>query len=246
MTCRKTANRLNQVSIIALLFLCGCGGGSPSSQTQVQTPTKAAITPANATLQQWATQTFVGHVFDQDGNEITSLPQSLYSFDWEPSATSTGNTAVLINSPYSRTAFASAGPQSGTITLTFEVLYAANGYNPAVDLTANTNVTVTSDPIASVTISGNWTVSAILFDSTGGAVPYDEIIPEALIWYCTYLDKSSCANALTANSDGSITLPTYWNPTVIPSVQLYALYASSSGNVVSNTLTCNAANRECQ
>jgi len=260
-----TFKNLILIFTAGLLLICtACGTATKTGTTQAsQTPSSVKITPANVTLQQWATQEFTGHVYDQNGNEITSLDPTLYSFDWVESDANgtldavTNLTEVDTSSPYSRTTseFASL---AGTEPLTLKVIRAAYGNNNQVELTGTTNVTVTSDPIAVVSLDGsssnslNWIITPQVVDASNGIVPLADIGVTALQWSCTYSSglqlPPPCNPAWVDNGNqiptGQVTIP---KTSQGLGISIYAEYdGGSGGNVLSKTLVCNYATNQCQ
>ena len=249
---KMTFKNLILLLTIGLLLMCtACSTSTKAGPTRAsQTPSSVKITPANVTLQQWATQKFSGHVYDQNGSEITALDPTIYTFDWEELGANSNLTEVDTGSPYSLTTTEVAS-YAATAPLTVKVVRAASGNNSEVDLTATTNVTVTADRVASVTIGGTLSsVSSYLVDAMGATVPYDEIIPQAFSWSCTLAGSASCTNMVVTGGGSGASLPNSLNWQMYPTATIYATYTYSDHigqhTLVSNTLICQINTRRCQ
>jgi hypothetical protein len=247
-------NLLLIFTVSLLLIICAaCGTSNQPASTQAsQTPSSVKITPANVMLQQWAAQEFTAHAYDQNGNEITNLNPAIYIFNWTMGSylTSTENTSQ------GRT-LATLATNAGTGPISLTLYQAANGNNSAGNLaTVTTNVTITSDPIAVVSLSGsssnslNWIISPQVVDASNGIVPLTDIGVTTLQWFCTYngVQPPACNPAWVDNGNqiptGQVTIP---KTSEGLGISIYAEYdGGSGGNVVSKTLVCNYATNQCQ
>lgn len=241
-----TFKNLNLLFAVGLLLICtACGTSTqPAGATQAsQTASSVKITPANVTLQQWSAQKFSGHVYDQNGNEMTSLNPAIYGFGWVLGSDLSSDE----NAQYQTiTAVAS---NAGTETLTLNLTTVSN------KITGTTTVTVTSDPIDVVELSGvaqgnNWIITPQVVDASNGIVPLADIGVTTLQWFCTYngLQPPTCNPAWVDNGNqiptGQVTIP---KTSQGLGISIYAVYdGGSGGNVVSKTLVCNYATNQCQ
>jgi hypothetical protein len=230
---------------VGLLLICTACGTSTGAKQAAQTPSSVKITPANVVLQQWSSQQFSGHVYDQNGNAMTSLDPAIYGFGWV-----LGSDLISDENAQYQTITAVAS-NAGTETLTFNLTTVGN------KITGTTTVTVTSDPIDLVELSGsssdslNWIITPTVADSTGNVVPLADIGVTTLQWSCTYsaLQPPPCNPAWVDNGNqiptGQVTIP---KTSQGLGVSIYATYdlGGSKGNVVSKTLVCNYSTNQCQ